>query len=257
METETIPTKRLYQEVADRISADIAKGTYPEGSRLPAERKLAQSMSVSRATIREAMIALEISGLVEIKTGSGVFVISDKVQSDGASLYDIGPGPFELIEARTLFESEAAFVAATRISEAEIQELDRACKEMTALIEDGNTAEEADHRFHSLIAAATRNSAISSTIEQMWAFRTRMPMWRKLHALISKLEGEPGWTHDKHTIVDHRRILNAMRARDPGAARDAMRLHLEHVKEALLKASELDTIDFTNAQTFVESGEAT
>jgi len=247
-------TKRLYQEVADTLIAAIGEGEYAVGDRLPAERKLAANLSVSRATIREAMIALEISGLVEIRTGSGIFVISEAAIAKSSGIHDIGPGPFELIEARTLFESEAAAIAATRISELELQELDRVCKEMTRLMEAGELAEDIDHQFHHLIALATRNSAIVSTINQMWEFRTRMPMWGKLHALISQRQGEPGWSLDRHTIVDHRRILNALRARDASAAREAMRLHLDHVKEALLKASEIDAIDLSVPQIVSSNG---
>jgi len=254
MSTESITNKRLYQEVSDQLTARIASGEFAVGERLPAERKLAASLAVSRATIREAMIALEIAGLVEIRTGSGIFVIADSTAANCSPVDDIGPGPFELIEARMLFESEAAAIAASRISEQELQQLDSVCREMTVLMEAGHSAEDIDHQFHHVIAVATRNSAILSTIDQLWGFRIRMPMWAKLHALISEREGEPGWTLDRHTIVDHRRILNALRARDADAARAAMRMHLDHVKEALLKASELDAIDLSCMQSPGTSG---
>ncbi|MFT5691347.1 MAG: GntR family hexuronate regulon transcriptional repressor [Oceanicoccus sp.] len=246
MTSDKLPPKRLYQQVADQLSARIESGEFSIGERFPAERKLATLLKVSRATIREAMIALELAGMVEIRTGSGIFVIAENSTASSVGIHDIGPGPFELIEARTLFESEAAAIAATRISEQELQELDSVCKQMSSLMESGQTAEDIDHRFHQLIAEATRNSAIVSTIDQMWEYRTRMPMWGKLHDLISERAGEPDWTLDPHTIVDHRRILNALRARDANAARDAMRLHLDHVKDALLKASELDAIDLSD-----------
>ncbi|MFT5211424.1 MAG: DNA-binding FadR family transcriptional regulator [Flavobacterium sp.] len=233
---------RLYREVADKIALLIKNGKYQVGGRLPSERELASTMRVSRPTIREAMIALEIAGQIEVRTGAGIFILDPETRGDLGLVADIGPGPFELIEARIHFEGEAAALAALRISEGELQDLDKACKEMAHCVEKNKSAEQADQTFHERIASATRNSAIISTIEQLWSFRTRMPMWTRLHEIIANLEGEPGWTNDRKTLMDHQRILNALRARDSEAARHAMRTHLEHVREALLKASEHDAI---------------
>lgn len=233
---------RLYREVADQIALLIKNGKYQVGDRLPSERELASTMQVSRPTIREAMIALEIAGQIEVRTGAGIFILDPEMAADLGLNADIGPGPFELIEARIHFEGEAAALAAIRISEDELQALDKACKEMTLCVESKQSAEQADQTFHELIATATRNSAIIYTIEQLWSFRTRMPMWNRLHEIIANLEGEPGWTNDRKTLMDHQRILNALRARDSEAARHAMRTHLQHVRVALLKASEHDAI---------------
>lgn len=243
MPVEQIRTKRLYREVADQLTSLIASGEFKKGERLPAERELAGTLGVSRPTIREAMIALEIAGLVEIRTGAGIYVISDNTQARAEPAPDIGPGPFELIEARAHFEGEAAAIAAARISETELQTLEEACQEMAQAIEAGLSAEAADHRFHMTIAEASRNSAVLATVQHLWSYRTRMPMWQKLHDVISDLSDTPGWTNDRHTLMDHRRILNALRARDADAARLAMRGHLDHVKAALLQASELEAID--------------
>jgi len=236
--------KRLYREVADQIATHIADGTYKTGARLPGERELATNFGVSRATIREAMIALEIVKLVEIRTGAGIFVIAHNDGRIGLIAEgDIGPGPFELTEARALFEGEAAALAAIRISEDELNELEHACREMSELVAQGKSTEEVEERFHLTVAQATRNSAILNTIDRMWVVRTAMPLWQKLHQLIGELQDEPGWTSDMHTVMDHRRILTALRARDADAARAAMRLHLDHIKENLLRASEIDGFD--------------
>lgn len=144
---------------------------------------------------------------------------------------------------RALFEGEAAALAATRISEDELHELEHVCREMSELVARGESGEEADQRFHMIIAHATRNSAIINTIDRMWVVRTDMPLWQRLHQIIRALQNEPGWTNDTHTIMDQRRILNALRARDADAARAAMRLHLDHVKDNLLRASEIDGLD--------------
>ena len=243
---EPIRSKRLYQDIAKQLSVQIARGELRPGQRLPAERKLAASLNVSRPTIREAMIALEIAGLVEIRTGAGVFVTNNEKQDAIIQTPDIGPGPFELIEARIIFESEAAALAALRISEQELLELDKLCSLMAERVEKKHATEDEDRQFHHLIASATRNNAVIFTVDQLWSFRTRMPMWRKLHALIGEMEGTPDWTDDSNTILDHKRIVNALRTRDPDTAREAMQLHLNHVRDALLKASELDSIDLNN-----------
>lgn len=238
--------KRLYREVADQLAKAISDGLYGKGQRLPSERDLSAELGVSRATIREAMIALELAELVEIRTGAGIFVSQHRSKPNTKLAADIGPGPFELIEARAHFESEAAAIAAVRISEVELIELDQACKAMTACVAAGKNAEQEDQRFHQIIAKATRNSAVQGTVQQLWLYRTGMPMWRKLHEFIAQLANQDEWTNDSQTIIDHQRILNALRARDADAARQAMRAHLEHVRMALLKASELEVIDVNN-----------
>jgi len=242
--------QRLYRDVADQISLSIKNGQFMPGDRLPSERELASLMEVSRPTIREAMIALEIAGQIEVRGGAGIFILEPNKETINLPS-DIGPGPFELIEARLHFEAEAAGLAAVRISESELLLLRDASEEMAVCVKRDESAEDADRRFHLIIASATGNSVIHSTIEQLWLFREKMPMWKKLHDIIAQLEDKPGWTNDKKTLLDHQRILNALRARNPQAARSAMRTHLEHVREALLVASEHDV--FTEVKSGVKT----
>ena len=103
---QPIATQRLYQQVASRIEDLIAGGKIGAGKRLPAEKELARQLGVSRPTIREAMIALEIAGLVEVRTGSGIYV--SKQTPSPTVIIDSGPGPFELLNARLLIEGEIA-----------------------------------------------------------------------------------------------------------------------------------------------------
>lgn len=240
MPVEPIKQRRLYQEVAAQLSRLIAAGEFKPGQRLPSERDLAASLKVSRPTIREAMIALELAGAVEIRTGSGIFVIDDHADSEGQ---DAGPGPFELIEARICIEGEAAAIAAERISEAELNGLEAINEEMADLTARRQSVEEADMRFHLAIAEATQNSALAAAVEQLWEFRARMPMWRKLHEMIWEIEQRPDWSDDRNAVIDHRDIVKALRSRNPAMARDVMQGHLKRVREVLLKASELDAVD--------------
>ncbi|MCP5397662.1 MAG: FadR family transcriptional regulator, partial [Sphingomonadaceae bacterium] len=110
---------RLYQELARKLIAELASGRFKVGQRLPAERELAVEHDVSRPTVREAIIALEVQGLVEVKVGSGAYVkrIPGKQDKPG-----FGITAFELTEARLLFEGDAAALAATQITDEELAE---------------------------------------------------------------------------------------------------------------------------------------
>src|SRR3954464_8439555 len=111
----TTGKKKLYQAVVESIVQSIRAGTFKHGQRLPSERDLAEEFGVSRPTIREAMLALEIRGMVEARHGSGVYVTDNPPDQQAAPELDIGA--FELTEARALFEGEAAALAATIITD--------------------------------------------------------------------------------------------------------------------------------------------
>ncbi|PLX37361.1 MAG: GntR family transcriptional regulator [Hyphomicrobiales bacterium] len=245
MPVEPIKPRRLYQEVADQLTRLIAKGEYKPGGRLPAERELAASLQVSRPTIREAMIALELAGVIEIRTGSGIFVRGDAAPS---ARKDTGPGPFELMEARLHIEGEAAAIAARNISDLELEELTQANRRMERLAAGHRPAETTDRQFHRIIARATRNSAMAAAVEQLWEFRARMPMWRKLHEVIREIEKRRDWSDDSLAVMDHRDIIAALAARDPDGARRAMQAHLKRVTGVLMAASELDLINIKSDQ---------
>lgn len=226
MKIQAVKTQRLYLQVADQLTALIGQGTPASGERLPAERDLAEQFGVSRPTIREAMIALEIAGLVEIRSGSGVYVL----ESGGRRLtvpQDQGPGPFEILEARRLIEGEACALAAERLSEAQLLELDVLLKEMEKENQQQNVTEQADERFHCLIAEAAGNSAISATVNWLWHLRNESVISTHFHQRVREEGSRP-------IIADHRRILDALQKGDPSAARKAMRKHLQRVVDTLL-----------------------
>ena len=167
---QAIKVQRLYLQVAQQLQQLIASGEFKVGKRLPAERDLASQFGVSRPTIREAMIALEIAGLVEVRSGSGVYVTGQRSQAGNLG-DDQEPGPFEILEARRMFESEACALAAERISDAQLDELDTLLVRMQDENQSIEDAEEADHRFHCIIAEASGNSAIAATIYWLWQLR--------------------------------------------------------------------------------------
>lgn len=232
-----IAPQKLYQRIADSIAADIASGQYAPGSRLPAERDLAETFTVSRPTIREAMIALEIRGLVGARKGSGIYVSTTLPQSvQPAPELDVGA--FELIEARTLFESEAAALAAAAIDEAALAEL-RALLDAMDHPERGDTVD-ADRRFHQVIAEATGNSLVASVIEMLWNVREQSPLCVHMFAQARRVGVTP-------RVNEHQLIVDALAARDPQAAREAMRSHLRRVTDDLLEATKLELIQKAQA----------
>jgi DNA-binding FadR family transcriptional regulator len=224
--------RRLYEQIAQKITADIASGQFAIGQRLPSERDLAQAFNVSRPTIREAIIALELDSLVEVRLGSGVYVTNVVPPSGQAPAKDIGP--FELLEARRAIEGEACAVAATRITKEQLAELSALVAEMR----DDNSqdeiilSEEADRRFHELIATATQNTALFAAVEALWETRERSP---QTHHVDDRARAQGS----KPSIDEHATIVRALKKRDPEAARAAMHKHLTNVIERLLKHTEV------------------
>jgi len=231
---KSVKTRRLYQEVAARLVQLIEERAYAVGSRLPSERELATMFGVSRPTMREAVIALELGGRVEVRTGSGVYVL--KPADDKQSIFDMDVGQFELTEARALFESEAAALAATLITDEEIAALETAIEAMQKENENHISGETADHDFHMIIARATRNSAIASVIDDLWNARDESYLARNMYEIGRNSGIIPA-------VDDHRVILEALRARDPQAARLAMRSHLMNVIEEILLATEAEAVE--------------
>ncbi len=199
---------RLYERVARDLSSRIARGEYKIGQRLPSERELAQSYAVSRPTVREALIALELDGLVEVRTGSGVYVTATSPRGGKAGAMDIGP--FELLEARRAIESEACALAATRISDEEVEQLELLLAEMNSAEDDAVAAEDADRRFHLLIANTTRNSAMLASVQMLWDARARSPQTQLLSVKAHAAASRRASTNTRQSC---RRSKNAIRVR--------------------------------------------
>lgn len=231
---------KLYRRIADTVADAIEAGQYKLGDRLPTERELAEQFGVSRPTLREAMIALEMLGMIEARHGLGIYVTGDVRPAAPAAEIDFEIGAFELIEARRLFEGEAAALAATSIDDAQLAQLEALMVRMHE--EDEIAGEDADREFHMIIARATGNGAIIATIENLWEWRNRSPLARNILARARGMGLEP-------RIHEHRRVYEALKARDPAAARQAMRDHLERVIEHLLSATETEAVQKAKQET--------
>jgi len=222
--------KRLYHSVADNIKKLIKDGAYPPGTRLPGERELAERFDVSRVTIREAEIALQALGYVNIKTGSGVYVL-DPAEKGSEGLPNISA--FELTEARLMFESEAAALAAKEISDETLNMLDELVETMSNDDPQGEeAAQRADREFHLTIAAASGNAAVRYVVETLWKIRTELPAIRDVHAAICAVED----TTRRHS--EHAGVLKALRNRDPAEARLAMQEHFRCLLESMIDVTE-------------------
>jgi DNA-binding FadR family transcriptional regulator len=231
---------RLYERVAADLAAAIAAGRFEVGQRLPAERVLAQTYSVSRPTIREALIALELDGMVEVRMGSGVYVVARLPHDGKASETDIGP--FELLEARRAIEPEACALAALRIGDDEVAALARFVAEMQEEnARDVVMSEDADRRFHLGIARATQNSGMLAAVQMLWDARARSPQYQLMSAKALAAGVKP-------RIDEHAIILDALRRREPEAARTAMRDHLTRVLESLMQATEVHEMEQAQAR---------
>jgi len=236
--TEKFP--RLYQQVAEKIVALIESQQYTVGMRLPAERELAAMFEVSRPTIREAVVALELECFVEVRMGSGVYVIENNKGKSRFSGQDVGP--FELTEARVLIEGEAAALAATMITNEELAELAQTLDEMACENNnDTDTHEAADKKFHMIIARATNNSAISSIIEELWDEREVSTLTRRMYQTVRDSGVKP-------SVEEHRAVYEALKARDAQSARTLMREHLMRVIDSILQATEIEAVEAARKQ---------
>jgi len=218
MPLQAVDNRRLYRQIADQIAALIERGEYSAGERLPPERDLAKQLGVSRPSVREALIALEVEGYVEVRVGSGVYVMGPH-PAEPARALATDSGPFELIKARWLIEAECASLAAKAATRAQVKAMEQALDRMEQERRRGVMPLEADREFHLRIAEACGNSALTLVVKMLWDQRTG-PLFLRLEHHFDTPEL---WNH---AIREHRQIVDAIGRHDPVAARAAMRRHM-------------------------------
>jgi DNA-binding FadR family transcriptional regulator len=223
MPLQAVENKRLYRQIADQIAALIARGEYGIGARLPPERDLAKQLGVSRPSVREALIALEVEGYVEVRVGSGVYVTGPQPEPAvaAAGRLPADSGPFELIRARWMIEGECAALAAKHATKAQVRAMEEALDEMEAQRDNGTMPLVADRLFHLRIAEASGNSALVLVVKTLWDQRTG-PLFLRLE---HHFDTPALWTI---AIREHRDVVAAIAKRDGAAARSAMRRHMNH-----------------------------
>lgn len=226
MPLQVVEPVRLYRQIAGQIASLIDSGEFAAGARLPPERELAGLLGVSRTSVREALISLEIAGRVEVRVGTGIFVRRPAERGSDAAhpiaSGDEGPGPFDLLAARALIEGEVAALAARAIDRPAIGALRDSIARMRGHGENAEERNAADRAFHVAIAEASGNEALAHTVAHLWDLR-RGELWTKTeeHFHTAALR--------EQTLADHAAIVAALAAHDARGARDAMRRHLSRV----------------------------
>ncbi|OCG42236.1 transcriptional regulator [Gilliamella sp. Fer2-1] len=235
-------SSRLYQAIGNELKFLLKNGTYKIGDRLPPERDIAETFSVSRTVVREALIMLELENLITVKKGSGVYVIGlpDATLSEqNKQIEENDFGPFELLQARQLIESNIAAFAASQIVKTDVVKL-RAILEQERQILQNNILDDysADEMFHITIAKATKNAVLEDLLNDLWKKRNASKMWDQLHNRIIDNSYRKKW------LDDHEKILQALQVKDAKAARQAMWQHLENVKQTLMTVSDSEDPNF-------------
>jgi GntR family uxuAB operon transcriptional repressor len=234
--------RRAYQEVGDHLIKRILDDEFASTGRLPTERDLAQWYDVGRTVIRDALIMLEVKGLVEPRQGSGIYItkrayeaaVADDVRVDMPAPWDSLPpaGPFELLQARQWLESHIARLAAHNAGPRDMEVIEKAYEDHRRA-RYGEPKENYDIRFHMAIAQATQNTELALLVNQLWHRRDNNPLWRNLHEHIKDTHYRDRWVHDHDLIVE------ALRRRDGDAAFVAMWNHIENVKTFLTASTDL------------------
>ena len=220
LQLKPVESRRLYQQIADQIRDLIERGGFEAGTRLPPERDLAQQLGVSRPSLREALIALDVEGRVEVRSGSGVYVSAAQPDPPQRRTASMGESPSQLMEARSVIEGEVVILACARITDERLARLRDVLKGMEAEIERRHTRVDLDRQFHLTLAEMTGNAVLSRLVAELFDER-HSPISAKIS---SRFESTRTW---KTALKEHQEILKAVEARDPIAAQAAMRAHLK------------------------------
>ncbi len=226
---------RLYQQLATKIKQDMLH-PLEIGSKLPTEREISEHYNVSRTVVREAIIMLELENLVEVKKGSGIYVINTSSMG-GASLAS-QIGPFEHLQARQIMESNIAKLAAVQITKNDVLQIQEILTTEKNNLNQSKIDDSGDEQFHLALAQATQNSAFVEMVQNFWKWRDYSPMWKKLNAYTYNID------HRKKWLVDHQKIFDAVYQKKPSEAHDAMWQHIENVKNILIELSDSDEPNF-------------
>lgn len=222
MPLEAVEARRLYRQIADQLRSLIDSGEYAVGSRLPTERELADQLRVSRPTVREALIALEVEGRVRIRVGSGIYVIEPADATPAPSA--VIEGPFELLRAREFLEGAIAEQAARVATKDDIARIDAALVAMENVAHPGEASMVHDRAFHIAIAGCLGNAVLVRVIGELFDQRLN-PYFAQL---AHYFENPGTW---RTALDEHRAVRDAIAARRPMTAHDAMRDHLAHSQE--------------------------
>lgn len=224
-----VRTSRVYSEVVAQILRLVDGGQIGPGDRLPPERFLAEQLQVSRSSVREAMTALEVLGVVEIRAGHGIFVgraQSNHLIEEVSSLTE-EQGPLEILEARLLIEPGAAQLAATRATAADRQSMRDQLRLMKEQLDRGMDAWAPDWGFHQAVAKAAQNPVVDAMLEVITQ-RTQSELWIRMRTHNFEQRARAFRYLEQHTG-----ILAAIERGDGRAADQLMRKHIRSIQADL------------------------
>ena len=215
---------RLHEAIAERVLSHIIQSDLRPGDKLPGERELARRLGVSRTTVRQAMVALQSEGVIEVRHGGGTFL--SRLDGDSPAVARVVARRRRLpavLEARRSLEIPLASLAAKRRTEADLEEIAAGLDEMRRAVEAGEIGLEGDGRFHAAVTAAAHNPVMAELMDS-------------LTTNIAETRGESLSQRGRppNSLADHERIAEAITRRDPQGAADAMRAHLDHVSSLRL-----------------------
>ena len=220
---EPLKKTRLYEEIVKQLTDLIEEGKLLPGDRLPAERQLADELHVSRTAIREALRSMESMGYIESKVGGGTFVkaisLDNVLHPFSAVLSQNKKLISELLEVRQLLESEIVLLAAKRSTEEDLESMQQALDEMKSDIESGGIGLKGDNDFHTALAVASRNSAMSEIL------RMCAGLLSKSRQTTLRIPGQP-----VKSLEDHQAIFNAIKNKSTALASELMK---DHIKKAI------------------------
>ena len=222
MPAKSVEPQRLYSQIAKQIQDLIKSGEFAVGSRLPAERDLATQLSVSRPSVREALIALEVEGVIEVRTGSGIYVksLGQRPPSKSSALNTPAEwGPLEVMRARFFIEAEIAALAAEHASDSDLKAMAAALKAMEKDAKAGRIPRDSDIAFHTAIANACANSVMQDTLK-LYLQARHGPLFERLGDYF---ESPTAWSL---AIAEHQEVFAAIQAHDSQGARKTMQKHL-------------------------------
>lgn len=225
---EAVRRTRLYEKVAQQIQGLIRDGLLKPGDRLPPERELAETFQVSRGSLRDAIRALEVMGLVEPRQGEGTVVRDLSAEALVTPLSSILLQKRELIgellDLRMMIEPPLAARAAARATLNEMLEMEGVLRRQKEKVDRGELAVEEDSEFHYSIAKAARNSVVLKVVDVF------MDLLRESRERNLQVAGRL-----QKSFAGHRRILNAIRKRNESAAEFEMRRHIEEIERVVLR----------------------
>lgn len=225
---------RAYAEVAEALLERLRTEGLAPGTRLPAERQLAEELGVSRPTLREALAALELRGVLYSHVGAGTYVSDNPdAAANGHGAGSADASPSEILTVRLLIEPAVARIAAAEWDRNTLAAIARPLKQLERAAAAGSPAHPTgeDRQFHAAIASASGNKVLASLLAPMWNLMTQT-LWK---ALKTRGWGPP---QTRSVAAEHREIFDAIRSRDGDLAAFAMEQHIRRVVASLFADSD-------------------